>query len=214
MHPHLLAFIGVAALLTITPGADMAVVTRVALACGRRSAWLTSLGIVNGLLCWAIASALGLAALLNASAAAFTVLKLVGAAYLILMGIQTLWQTRPSAMHAGAGAGPAAETRPASQQGAWSAYRQGLLSNLLNPKIAVFYTTFLPQFMAPGDPVFAASLLLAGIHITMGLIWLFIYSFLVTRAGDVLRRPRIKATIDRVTGTVLVGFGLRLGLER
>jgi threonine/homoserine/homoserine lactone efflux protein len=212
MHLHLLAFIGVAALLTITPGADMAVVTRIALARGRRAAWLTSLGIINGLLCWAIAAALGLAALLNASATAFTVLKLAGAAYLILMGIQTLWRTRPSVIWASAE--PEADPGIASRQGGWSAYRQGLLSNLLNPKIAVFYTTFLPQFMAPGDPVFATSLLLAGIHMSMGLIWLFAYTFLVTRAGDVLRRPRIKTAMERVTGTVLIGFGLRLGLAR
>ncbi len=209
MHLHLLTFIGVAALLTITPGADMAVVTRVALARGRRAALLTSLGIVTGLLCWAVASAIGLAALLSASATAFTVLKLAGAAYLILMGVQTVWQTRrPAAQEA-----PAATEAVPSQGGARSAYRQGLFSNLLNPKIAVFYTTVLPQFIGQGDPVLPASLLLAGIHITMGLVWLFGYASLVARAGDVLRRPRVKAAIDRLTGTVLVGFGLRLGLE-
>lgn len=214
MHPHLFAFLGVAALITITPGPDMAVVTRVALAHGRRAAWLSSLGVVNGLCCWAGAAAVGLAALLSASATAFTILKFVGAVYLIAMGLQTIWGTRPAARRSGAEPEGKGEAEGESRAGAWPAYRQGLLSNLLNPKIAVFYTTFLPQFMAPGDPVFATSLLLAGIHITMVLAWLFIYTFLVTRAGNVLRRPRFKAAIERFTGTVLIGFGLRLGLER
>jgi RhtB (resistance to homoserine/threonine) family protein len=208
LHVHLLAFLGVATLLTVTPGPDMAVVTRITLARGRRSAMFASVGITTGLLCWAVASAVGLAALLSASATAYTGLKLVGACYLIWLGVQTWRQTYQT------GSDAEVESGGAMPSGHVAAYRQGLLSNLLNPKIAVFYTTFLPQFIEPGSPILASSLLLAGVHIVLGLIWLTLYVMLVARAGDVLRRPRARNSIQRVTGTVLIGFGLRMGLSR
>jgi threonine/homoserine/homoserine lactone efflux protein len=206
MDAKLAAFVGVAALLTVTPGADMALVTRNALASGRRAALLTTLGINSGVLTWALASAVGLAALLRASAEAFTLLKLAGGAYLAVLGLQTLWQARGRRREAGAAPPAPPARRP---PGAW-AYRQGLVTNLLNPKIAVFYTAFLPQFIGPGDPVLARSLLLAGIHNVMGVAWLSAYAYLVTRAGDVLRRPRVRRLLDRVTGSVLVALGVRL----
>lgn len=213
MHVQFLAFTGVAALITITPGADMAVVTRIALTRGRRAAWFAGAGITNGLLCWAVASGAGLAALLSASATAYAILRTAGAVYLIYLGLASFaharHQTVPQEVEA---APPPATERPVT--GAWPSYRQGLLSNLLNPKIAVFYTSFLPQFIGPGDPVFEASLLLAGIHMVIGVFWLTGYATLVARAGDALRRPRVKAALDRLTGLVLIGFGLRLGLER
>ncbi|HSU66522.1 MAG TPA: LysE family translocator, partial [Tepidisphaeraceae bacterium] len=95
----------------------------------------------------------------------------------------------------------------------WAAYRQGLLTNLLNPKVGLFYTTFLPQFVAPDDPVLLKSVLLGTIHNVMGVVWLTGYAYLVTRAGDVLRRPQIKRAIDRLTGAVLIALGLRLAVE-
>lgn len=85
---------------------------------------------------------------------------------------------------------------------------------MLNPKVGIFYTTFLPQFIAPGEPVFATSLLLAAIHGAMGLVWLSWYAYMVAKAGDVLRRPSIKRLLDRVTGVVLIAIGLRLAVER
>lgn len=213
MDTRLLAFLGIAALLTITPGADMAVVTRTALSRGRAAAFLTTLGIVVGVLLWAIASAAGLAAILNTSATLFTIVKLLGAGYLVWLGAQSLWQSRKgaNAAHASHGKPEAAETSRPAYQGA--SFRQGLLTNLLNPKIGIFYTTFLPQFISPGDPVFAKSVLLALIHGIMGVIWLSAYAYVVTRAGDVLRRPSIKRWLDRVTGVVLVALGLRLAVE-
>ena len=149
MDARFLTFLGVAALLTILPGADMAVVTRAALVQGRRAALLTTLGVNTGVLTWAVASALGLAALLNASATAFTAVKLAGALYLVWLGVQAILQARRPAAAAqpGTPAGQALRVRP------WPAYRQGLLTNLLNPKVGVFYTTFLPQFIGPHDPV-------------------------------------------------------------
>jgi threonine/homoserine/homoserine lactone efflux protein len=130
-----IAYVLAAALLTITPGADMAIVTKVALRSGRRAAWSASLGICTGLLVWGAASAVGLAALVRASSAAFTVLKLAGAAYLVFLGVQALRGSHDEPAQVRTG----------------HPYRQGLLSNMLNPKIAVFYTAFLPQFVRPGS---------------------------------------------------------------
>ena len=207
---HLLAFIAVATLLTITPGADMALVTRNALTGGRRPALLASAGIVSGLLVWATLSALGISALLNASATAFTILKLAGAAYLIFLGVQALWATRHGYV-------PVAETAGSGSVQAIAApvaYRQGLLSNLLNPKVGVFYTSLLPQFVTVDDGVASQSLALALIHIVIGIVWLVAYTGFVVRAGAVLRRPGVRVWLDRVTGTVLVALGLRLATER
>jgi threonine/homoserine/homoserine lactone efflux protein len=198
----IVAFCGVAAVLTITPGADMALVTRAALMGGRRAAFGTTLGIVAGCLAWAAASALGVAAVLEASATAFTLLKLAGAAYLVFLGVQSIRFARTPAP-------TAADAPPATR----APFRDGLLTNLLNPKIAVFYGALLPQFMADGDPIFLKSMLLAGIHGLMGIVWLSTYAAFVTRAGDVLRRPRVKAWLDRVTGGVLVALGLRLASD-
>ncbi len=201
----IVAFSGVAALLTITPGVDMALVTSSALARGRRAALSTTLGIVSGLLAWGAVSALGIAALLAASATAFTVLKLAGAAYLVILGVRTLWSAR---------SGGREPERPRHEPDRRSAFRQGLVSNLLNPKIAVFYSTLLPQFLEPGDPVLAGSLLLTAIHAAMSLAWLTGYGALVAGAGDRLRRPAVRRALDAVTGSVLVALGVRLAFER
>lgn len=208
MDPQIVAFAGVAAVLTITPGVDMALVTRAALEGGRAVALRTTLGIVGGLLIWAAASAVGIAALLGASATAFTVLKLVGAAYLVLLGLRTIGGTLGQGSRQRPSVVPGGES---SRAGA--AFRQGLLTNLLNPKIAVFYATLLPQFIERGDPVLLKSLLLAAIHATMSLAWLSGYAAVVTRAGATLRRPAVSRTLERVTGVVLVGLGVRLALQ-
>lgn len=208
MDARLLAFIGLAALLTITPGADMAVVTKVALEQNRRAALRTTVGIITGLMLWATASAVGLAAILTASATTFTVIKFAGAAYLLWLGVQSLWPKRGQQQTLAPAGGDAGD------QPTRSPFRRGLLTNLLNPKVGIFYTTFLPQFIAPGEPVFAKSLLLAAIHASMGLVWMSGYAFLVTKAGDVLRSPSVKRILDRVTGIVLIAFGVRLAVER
>jgi len=200
---QIIAFAGVAALLTVTPGADMVLVTRNAIYGGMRAGLSTTLGILAGCLAWAVLSAAGLSALLNASAAAFAVLKLAGAVYLILLGLQTIWRTFQ-------GGEPATDNGASGDWAVGSAFRQGLLTNLLNPKVGVFYMTLLPQFVSPGQPVLVTSMLLASIHIVFGLIWLSGYSFIVTKAGDLLRRPRVRRLLERVTGAVLVALGLRV----
>lgn len=201
-----LVFLGVVLLLTITPGADMALVARSVLIGGRRHAFATTLGILTGCLAWAIVSAAGVAAVLAASRTAYDVLRLVGAAYLIWLGVQSLLAARRGDYRAAERDGAGTRRGPA--------FRQGLLTNLFNPKIAIFYSTFLPQFIAPGDPALLLSLLLAGVHIALGLVWLIGYAWLLDRAVTAFKGSRLRRALDALTGTVLVALGLRLAAER
>ena len=134
-------------------------------------------------------------------------LKLAGAAYLVYVGVTTLWRTRPTPRP---GRDPAQPPEPTSLAGS---YRQGLLSNLLNPKVGVFYTTLLPQFVEPGQSVLVWTSVLAGLHLVIGVLWLVFYAWLVARLRAVVVRPRVRRALDRVTGVVLVGFGLRVARE-
>lgn len=211
MDPQLLAFAGLAAALTITPGADMALVTKNAVAHGRRAAFLSILGICLGVSVHATASALGLSAILNQSALAFEVVKWLGAGYLVYVGIQSL---RGDTRHRPAVDGPGAATAAGQALGGRRAFWQGLLTNVLNPKVALFYLTLLPQFISPGDPVLQRSLLLAGIHIGMGLAWMSAYAYFISRLAETMARPPVRRTVERLTGLLLVGLGVRLALER
>jgi threonine/homoserine/homoserine lactone efflux protein len=202
-------FLGVIALLTITPGADMAMVARSVFMGGRPAAFATTLGIGAGCLIWALASAAGVAAVLAASETAYNALRLVGAAYLVWLGVQSLW----AAVHA---YGDAPRSRIGSQRASGSlrkAFRQGLLTNLFNPKIALFYTTFLPQFIGPGDPVLVLSIAMAGIHIALGIVWLSAYAWLLDHAVEAFRGSRIRRALDALTGAVLVGLGIRVAAD-
>jgi len=204
MEARLLAFLGIAIILTVTPGPDMALVTRVVFGRGRAAAWFTSLGVVTGHLLWGLASALGVAAILDASATLYTILRLLGAAYLIWLGVQALFSRAP--MHEEASA-PLVTSKI-------SAYRQGMINDLLNPKIGAFYTTLLPQFIAPGQPIFLTSISLAALFALIVAIWLAIYILILAKSGQVFRRPVIRHTMERITGVVLVGLGIRLALEQ
>jgi threonine/homoserine/homoserine lactone efflux protein len=207
MITHLGAFLAVSALIVIAPGPDTAIATRNALVGGRRSGLLTIVGISVGLAVWTLATGAGVAALLRASEPAFVALKLVGAAYLVFLGTQAVW----SALHPhGAAATARVARRPIAPR---VALRQGLFTNLGNPKIAVFFTSFLPQFTPAHDASFAALVILGLVFCLMGLSWLTLYVLAIARIGDVLRRPRARQILDGLTGIVLVGFGVRLALE-
>jgi len=214
--PQLLAFLVVAGLLTITPGADMALVMRHALGSGRRQAFFASLGIGLGCLIWGTASALGVAVVLARSALAFTVLKYVGGAYLIYLGAQAL----RSAVRRESITRRAKDTKedpsecPRRGPSGSACFVQGLLTNLLNPKVAVFYLTFLPQFVAPDRPVLPQSVFLATTHVLMGLTWLTVYARFLDRMAAVLLTNRVKRRIEAVTGAVLMGLGIRLALAK
>lgn len=200
MDPGFLTFLGIAALLTITPGADTALVTRNALIGGRRAAFHATLGICLGCLCHAVASALGLSVVLSRSAAVYEIVKLAGAVYLMLLGAQSLW----SALRGGKSQ-VAPETRLPKRS-----FLEGLMTNLLNPKVALFYLTFLPQFIAPGEPVLQKSVLLAGVHIVMGFVWLTAYAMFLTSLGRAISRPRVRRSMEGVTGGLLLALGARM----
>jgi threonine/homoserine/homoserine lactone efflux protein len=205
MDDRLLAFLGVSIAIVVIPGPDMALVARNVLAHGRAAGFATSLGICTGILGWAVAAALGVSTLLATSATAFTALKLAGAAYLVFLGIATL---RAHDASGAVGAGDGSGLRP------HRAYLQGLASALLNPKLGVFFLTLLPQFIAPGDPPTTRALQLAVLFDLIGLAWLLTYSALLGAVGAALRRPGPRRVMRWLTGTILVGLGARVALER
>jgi len=209
MDARFVAFLSIAALLTIMPGADTGLVTKNAISRGRTAAFFTTFGICLGCLCHATASALGLSVVLRESARLYEWVKLVGAGYLVYIGGRALWTARkPYPLTQGDA------FRTEQRRGIWFSFVEGLLTNLLNPKVAIFYLTFLPQFIAPGENVLRKSLLLASVHVLMGLVWLCSYAMLLDRMSAILSRPSVRRKLEAFTGAVLVGFGLRLAIER
>jgi len=205
MNEQLLAFIGIAIVVVVVPGPDMALVARNVIRHGRSAGYATSVGICAGTLGWALAAGLGVATLLATSAIAFTALKLAGAVYLIYLGITTF---RDRDAHA------AASTNGRSVLPSRRAFLQGLVSALLNPKLGVFFLTLLPQFISPGDPVTMRVLQLALLFDLIGITWLLTYSTLLGAIGDALARPGPRRVMRWLTGTILVGLGARVALER
>jgi threonine/homoserine/homoserine lactone efflux protein len=188
------AFLGVAALVIVTPGQDTALTIRNTLFGGRRGGVLTAAGVCSGQFVWAVATSFGLAALLVASEVAFQVLRWFGATYLVFLGLQSLYRAlRRVEWHASR---PRTKTRP---------YRQGVISNLGNPKMAIFFPSLLPQFAHS----FGGLLSLGLVFVAMTFGWLTAIAY----AGDVFRRPKLKRALDAVVGTVLVAFGVRQGLS-
>jgi threonine/homoserine/homoserine lactone efflux protein len=200
----MIGFAIAALLLIMVPGPDQALMTRNALVGGRRAGLLTMTGGVAGLTVHATAAAVGLSALLLASATAFNVLKFVGAAYLLWLAVQMLRSARRPE------AGDSYARLPTVVHG--SAYlRQGFLSNALNPKIALFFVTFLPQFLsADGGSPRLHALVLSGVFASLYVGWFSLYVAAVGKLGRWLRRPRVKAHIERVTGTLLAVVAVRL----
>ncbi|MCW3846445.1 LysE family translocator [Sphingomonas sp. LB-2] len=199
-----LAFIAAAALLTITPGVDTAMVLRCAAVGGARPAAFAAAGIALGCMLWGALVSVGLGALIAASPLAFGVLKWFGAAYLLWLGIGLILKPRN-------GIGEGGET---VSRDAWTAMRRGLLTNLLNPKVGVFYVTFLPQFVPAGVSVAGFSFLLACIHVLLGVAWFALLIAATVPLGRWLARPRVMLTMNRLAGGLFVGFGMKLALTR
>jgi threonine/homoserine/homoserine lactone efflux protein len=208
VEPRLLAFLGIAALVIAMPGPDTALTIRNTLRGGRRGGLGTALGVATGQAVWTLTASAGVAAILVASAPAFAALRLAGAAYLVWLGGQAVWAAlRPGPRATGAG--------PAVAGGRLSpgaAFRQGVVSNLGNPKMAVFFTSLLPQFAPAGDASFAALLALGVLFGAMTLAWLSGYALAIAKAGQVLARPCVRRILEGVTGAVLVALDLRLAL--
>ena len=202
----LVAFAGVSLLLAVTPGPDMAVVTKNALAHGRRGVVLTTSGIGLAVVIWVAATAVGLSALLRTSGQVLLILKVVGAAYLAYLGVRTLLESRQKPDDLLASVPPAAP--------AHAVFRQGFLSAISNPKLGVFFVTFLPQFVLPGQAVLPRLLELGVTFAVIGWTWMNAYGLFVTRLREVITAPRVRRWMQRITGVVLLGFGARLALER
>lgn len=207
----ILTFCAVAAVLTVTPGADTLLVLRNAMRGGWRDGMATMVGISSGLIVHACLSALGLSVLLQRSAEAYRVVQWAGAAYLIWLGIDS-WR-RSRHIRDGEWTAPWSETpaRPVSPSQSLGA---GFLTNLLNPKVALFYLALLPQFVGPGEGALPRSLFLVSIHIGMGVLWLGGLSLTVHASRRWVRRGSVRRWMERVSGSLLIALGARLALDR
>jgi threonine/homoserine/homoserine lactone efflux protein len=206
MPDLLLPYLAVIAVLTITPGPDMLLALRNGISGGTEAAWATGLGCCVGIAVHAVLAVLGLSAILAASSEAFTVVKVAGAAYLVVLGIQAI----AGSFRRG---GPGLDAHP-PRAASGSAFQQGLVTNLLNPKMALLFLTLLPQFVADGEPRVATTAALAAIFLANAVIWWRAFSLVVGPLGRFLSRPRVVAWFDRGTGALLVGLGVRVGLDR
>jgi threonine/homoserine/homoserine lactone efflux protein len=200
------AFVGVSLLVIVTPGPDTALTIRSALAGGRREGVRTALGVTCGQAVWTLATSAGVAAVLVASEPAFVTLKLAGAAYLCFLGAGALRSALAAApREEGAGS-------PLGGRIAWAStpFRQGLISNLANPKMAAFFPSLLPQFAGDGGGAFAEMALLGALFCSLTLCWLSLYAIAVARAGALLRRGPVRRLFEGAMGLALVGLGVRL----
>ncbi|KAA5831119.1 LysE family translocator [Saccharopolyspora hirsuta] len=203
------AFALVALIGVLTPGLDTMLILRHSLLGGRRAGVATFLGINLGCLVWGTASIAGLTALLTASQLAYDVVRVAGAVYLLWLGGSALWKSLPRNQV------PQTEDLPVAPTGltGWTALRSGLTTNLLNPKVGVFYISLLPQFLPAGPAAFAWGPLLVATHISIGLLWSTALVWVAGRARALFQRRRVRAWLDRITATVLVGLGLKLAVE-
>lgn len=199
--PHLIPFLAVAGLLVVTPGADMALVTRNTVAGDRGAGLMTAFGIVVGVLMHGTAAVIGLSAIIATSASAFWIVKLAGAIYLIALGARTLFgavRSKPAAVSADDSPG---STRP---------FAEGFITNVLNPKLAIFFLSLMPQFINEQSSAIPQIIGLSLLYSLLGGLWLTIYVGVVDRVKDSFQRPSVRKRLDLVSGTVLVALGLRL----
>lgn len=205
MTTTLFSFLFAITILTLTPGFDTALVLRSAVAQGAKRASVTALGITLGCLVWGVAVGFGLGALLLASEMAYNLLKWLGGAWLLWLGLKLLLKPRQTAVDT---------QQPALQQGYLACFSRGLLGNLLNPKVGIFYVSFLPQFIPAGASVALWCSLMALAHMLLGLIWNAVLIGGSHYFAGHLRKPRVLKVMDRLTGCVFIGFAAKLALSR
>jgi threonine/homoserine/homoserine lactone efflux protein len=196
----LVSFAVIAVLVSVTPGPATALVVRSAALHGRREAMLTTLGNSTGILMWALASVLGISALVAASEAAFVVLKVVGAVVLVALGVRAIRGGRGSRVAGGGDSGR-------------GAYGNGLLTSFANPKLAVFFVALFPQFVPDGASVFPATLAMAALLIAVDLVYFTLLALVVARARRSLVGSRLARRLERLTGAVMIGLGVRVAFE-
>jgi threonine/homoserine/homoserine lactone efflux protein len=206
-------FLPVALAIMLAPGPDFALITRHTLVNSRHHGLFASFGVSSGLLVHTAAAVVGLSAVLAASATLFTAVKLAGAAYLVVLGVSAIWKARKPGTEqdlADEAAVVAARTEPLAL-----AFRQGALTNVLNPKVAIMFVSLLPQFVDPDAsvPLAVQTAALAAVFIVLNQVYFALYTGLLARFGDVMRRDRAKRWLDRISGTVLIGLGLRVAVQ-
>lgn len=199
-------FIIACVLLIILPGPDTAIVTKNTVVAGRKGGMKTMLGSCVGLSIHTIAAVAGLSAIIVKSALAFTVLKYVGAAYLCYLGVRTLMNMRAKKTDVD-------EELLVEAKGS-SYFKQGFITNITNPKVAVFFLTFLPQFLAPSADAFWSFLVMGIIYTVLTFAWFFFYVVLLDKVRNFMKRPSTQASIEAITGVVLIGFGIKLAFEK
>jgi threonine/homoserine/homoserine lactone efflux protein len=202
------AFLGISALVIVTPGQDTVLTIRNTLLAGRAGGTFTAVGVALGQATWTLAASAGVTALLLASEPAFAAIRLAGAAYLVYLGVQALIAAVRG------GTARTLDPEQAKRFTRTAALRQGLVSNLGNPKMAVFFTSLLPQFVPAGPAAFLTMLGLGLVFCCMTLGWLSVYALAMGRAGNVLERPTVRRALDGVVGSVLVAFGVRLASQQ
>jgi threonine/homoserine/homoserine lactone efflux protein len=210
MGVNFAAFLGVSLFVIMSPGPDTALTIRNTLVGGRAGGIATAIGVVTGLATWTVASSAGLAALLVASQPLFLAVRLIGAAYLVFLGLQAL----RAAVFTKRDPREPVRVGSTTRLRRSVAYRQGLLSNLSNPKIVVFFLSLLPQFIDRGQAPLTRLLLLGLIFCTITVSWLTLYTLVVARVGDFLRRDGVRRGLEATTGLALVGLGLKLATDR
>ncbi|MFF2655899.1 LysE family translocator [Kitasatospora sp. NPDC058032] len=213
MTTALWSFALVVGLLTLTPGLDTALILRTSALGHRRQAWGVVLGIQTGTLLWGTLTSAGVTALLTASRVGYEVLRWAGAAYLVWMGIGMIRARAGDGDADGDEQAQGAAEEKAPAGGLASGWRRGLLTNLLNPKVGVFYVAVLPQFIPAGVPHFAAGVALTCVHVVEGLLWSLVLVGFARVLRGWLRRPAARRAMDRVTGVVVVGFGVKLAVS-
>jgi threonine/homoserine/homoserine lactone efflux protein len=209
MDGSFLAFLSVSILVIVTPGPDTALTIRNTLAGGRETGVFTALGVSVGQAIWALATSIGIVALIVASEPVFLAVKYAGAAFLIYLGARSLVSAFGSAQ--------THDTTPdlaARRLSPLAGLAQGTVSNLGNPKMAAFFTSLLPQFATTGNGAFASLIQLGLIFCALTFAWLVLYAFAVARAGDFLRRRNVRRVLEGITGGVLIALGLRIAAEQ
>ena len=197
-------FVLMSIFLIILPGPDIAIATKNTVTVGRIGGLKTVLGTCCALLIHTSAAILGLSAIIVKSALLFSVFKYVGAVYLIYLGIKTLWSLKKKEEAA------SVEMNTKSQFGNTSCFKQGFLTNILNPKVAVFFLTFLPQFVDPGSNTFLPFLIMGITYTILTAVWFLLYVYLINHISAFMKKPKTQNIIEGITGTILIGFGIKL----
>jgi threonine/homoserine/homoserine lactone efflux protein len=208
MLESLLAFAGAAVIVALVPGPSTAVIVRQSVVSGRRAGVAAMVGNESGVVLWGLAAAFGLSALLLASRLAYDVMRVAGAVFLVSLGVRALWRSRR-----GAPVDTEEEDFPQAGVSAWRAYRLGLLTNFANPKAGVFAVSFLPQFVPHGAPVLPVLVVFSLVWALIDTVWYLGLIWVAGRAGRAFRRPAVRRRLERISGVVLVGLGLKLAAE-